>query len=475
MSVQVRRRAFERKEKAMRFGEWRSAKSDLLEWAKDDGQPADVVAGLRQRDSVDLLRTLMDNERDMVVSEVAKNPGWWKDRVSLTVDAHETTFDSEEQAHLSRVGLGFQAIMRYQIESCWLQDERPYYNVYPIVLGLAEKTDLSFPLSRVKLPHQAMLFRFPAGHEPSGISAAIICTDVPNPALPGDRRHPFVALAGGLCPHSGQYTFSMSTIEDYGDPEITVAESIGRQDELNSIMPNGGPAADRVKEKLAIIFRLAVIAAQLSEGRDLITPIVLAKDRKRYEQADDAEKRWLEERAARVAGRGFDFGRELQHQSEQSPHWRNPHLALFWTGEGRTRPVLKLRAGCVVLPKHMSEVPTGLMGPETQEELDRPAAPLVYRVPVPKRLRFKILRRDKYRCRLCGLSQDDGVRLEIDHRVPVAKGGKTTPDNLWTLCHPCNNGKRDSSLHEPEADPEPAAATTESHATLTGDFDAAQR
>jgi hypothetical protein len=430
----------------MRFSEWRSAKSDMLAWAKEAGQPAEVVAGLRQRDSVDLLQSLMQNERDLVLAEVSKNPDWWRNRATLAVDA-QAAFNTAEQAHALRVGLGLQAVMRYQIESCWLESDRPYYNVYPIVLGLAEKTDLSFPLSRVKLPHQAMLFRFPAGHEPAGVSAAIVATDVPNPALQGGRRHPFVALAGGVCPQSGEYTFSMSTIEDYDDEEITVAQSISRQDELNQFFPTSCDA-DRIKAKLGIVFRLAVIAAQLSEGRDLITPIVLAKDRRRYEQADDAEKLWLEERAARVAGRGFDFGRELQEKSEQSPHWRNPHLALFWTGEGRTKPVLKLRAGCVVLPRHMSEVPTGFLGPETAEELDRPAATPNYRAPVPKRMRFKILRRDGYRCQLCGLTQQDGVRLEVDHRVPVAKGGQTTHENLWTLCHPCNNGKRDSDLHE---------------------------
>jgi 5-methylcytosine-specific restriction endonuclease McrA len=92
-------------------------------------------------------------------------------------------------------------------------------------------------------------------------------------------------------------------------------------------------------------------------------------------------------------------------------------------------------------------VPTGFLGPERPEECDRPPAPLVYRTPIPKRLRFQVLRRDKYRCRLCGLTPEDGVRLEVDHIVPVAKGGLSTPANLWTLCHPCNNGKSDSDLH----------------------------
>ena len=55
-------------------------------------------------------------------------------------------------------------------------------------------------------------------------------------------------------------------------------------------------------------------------------------------------------------------------------------------------------------------------------------------------LRYKILRRDEFRCVLCGAtSADEG--LEVDHIIPVARKGKTTPDNLRTLCHTCNSGK----------------------------------
>ena len=61
-------------------------------------------------------------------------------------------------------------------------------------------------------------------------------------------------------------------------------------------------------------------------------------------------------------------------------------------------------------------------------------------------LRFAILKRDNYRCRLCGRSADDGVKLEVDHRIPRAKGGVDTHVNLWTLCFECNNGKRDTDL-----------------------------
>ena len=56
-------------------------------------------------------------------------------------------------------------------------------------------------------------------------------------------------------------------------------------------------------------------------------------------------------------------------------------------------------------------------------------------------LRYDILRRDNFRCQICGRTQADGVKLEVDHKKPIAKGGKTEPSNLWTLCQDCNRGK----------------------------------
>lgn len=67
----------------------------------------------------------------------------------------------------------------------------------------------------------------------------------------------------------------------------------------------------------------------------------------------------------------------------------------------------------------------------------------VERGKVSNKMRFSIMKRDGYRCRYCG-RRDNGHNLEIDHIVPIAKGGKSTYDNLQTLCHDCNVKKGDS-------------------------------
>lgn len=59
------------------------------------------------------------------------------------------------------------------------------------------------------------------------------------------------------------------------------------------------------------------------------------------------------------------------------------------------------------------------------------------------KLREQIKLRDSYTCQHCGISTEDEphLLLEIDHIVPIAKGGLTTEDNLQTLCWKCNRSK----------------------------------
>lgn len=56
-------------------------------------------------------------------------------------------------------------------------------------------------------------------------------------------------------------------------------------------------------------------------------------------------------------------------------------------------------------------------------------------------LRYDILKRDHFKCSICGKGKEDGVKLEVDHIIPVSRGGKTEMSNLQTLCETCNRGK----------------------------------
>ena len=59
------------------------------------------------------------------------------------------------------------------------------------------------------------------------------------------------------------------------------------------------------------------------------------------------------------------------------------------------------------------------------------------------RLRFIMMRRDNFKCKICGRSPatDPKIKLHVDHIVAYSKGGETIPENLQTLCSICNIGK----------------------------------
>lgn len=65
-----------------------------------------------------------------------------------------------------------------------------------------------------------------------------------------------------------------------------------------------------------------------------------------------------------------------------------------------------------------------------------------------RKLREHILSRDNYTCCNCGnsIQKEPNLLLEIDHIIPVAKGGRTVENNLQTLCWRCNRTKSDKII-----------------------------
>lgn len=59
---------------------------------------------------------------------------------------------------------------------------------------------------------------------------------------------------------------------------------------------------------------------------------------------------------------------------------------------------------------------------------------------IPNKLRFEVFKRDSFTCQYCGQSAPNVV-LEVDHLLPVSKGGDNDILNLITSCWTCNNGK----------------------------------
>ncbi|MGF1601341.1 MAG: HNH endonuclease [Thermosynechococcaceae cyanobacterium] len=60
------------------------------------------------------------------------------------------------------------------------------------------------------------------------------------------------------------------------------------------------------------------------------------------------------------------------------------------------------------------------------------------RIPIRAEVREYVLARDGHQCQSCGKLH---LPLEVDHIIPLAKGGMNDLSNLQTLCQPCNRHK----------------------------------
>lgn len=59
------------------------------------------------------------------------------------------------------------------------------------------------------------------------------------------------------------------------------------------------------------------------------------------------------------------------------------------------------------------------------------------RIPGWAKTRLIVLRRDRYHCYVCG----EATAVEVDHIVPIARGGSHELTNLAAVCPPCHRRK----------------------------------
>lgn len=67
----------------------------------------------------------------------------------------------------------------------------------------------------------------------------------------------------------------------------------------------------------------------------------------------------------------------------------------------------------------------------------------LYDSPEWRSLRYEVLKEHGGRCCLCGRTAKDGVKIHVDHIVPLSKDWSKRLDknNLQVLCEDCNLGK----------------------------------
>ena len=109
----------------------------------------------------------------------------------------------------------------------------------------------------------------------------------------------------------------------------------------------------------------------------------------------------------------------------------------------RYKSYLNFFGGLGRLAKRIAQVQRGEL-PEAQL-YEKHSSKAVLARAISLKDRHVVLKRDGYQCVKCGASprKDRSVILEVDHVIPVARGGSSKIENLQTLCFACNQGKKD--------------------------------
>ncbi|MBA2116732.1 hypothetical protein HOV93_39240 [Planctomycetes bacterium FF15] len=239
----------------------------------------------------------------------------------------------------------------------WVQAKRPYYDLYPAIIPLLEKVDLSdVPSDQVAPQLPQLVIRFPKVDHPLFFEYQ---------GKVYHMRSIFFAQAINQRPPVVQFSI------DYGetDPQgrtVTLCrhwskrEGSSLQSVQEAIEPKSNGGVDVPPDFLMRVAKVLASICMLANDPELIQSDVLASDRTRF--AETGDNKYVE-RAHRRGKRAWTIGKTI----EKIPHYRRSHLAKFWIGPGRVTPILRLRKGGIVCREKVLEVPTGYLDGQFSE------------------------------------------------------------------------------------------------------------
>lgn len=281
-----------------------------------------------------------------------------------------------------------------RIEQAWHQHRRPYYNIWPAIIPLLLRLDLSKTDSdSIPVPAVPLALRFPV--KPQKTQPFPVETSADDPlSFPYENElvHPRSIIlskvntssqekgvcmlldigendevpAGLLafanpqkselwfpCPHIIWRTFRSI-------PGKTIQESI---DELPDVrVTEGVPVTKEYLDKITKLCMAILLIPQ--DESTLLEPSLLSKDRTGNMTKEEWDAKAA--RAFRRRGPGWDLGRKY-HRRDHTSFVVPPHPQRYHVGPGRTRTVIVVRKGYVAHRDQVTKIPTGHLDDERTE------------------------------------------------------------------------------------------------------------
>jgi hypothetical protein len=269
------------------------------------------------------------------------------------------------------------AYKHYEWERNWVKLGKPYYRVYPSIIPMLTRLDLSkvvtkhlmppngithlhieLPVSQCLGEVQSIFIAFPQawvtskGHKT--ICVGYYAGESSSMQIPAVNSHQFIDMS---IPMWNVWFFELS--------DITVADAIDQVAKVAQKNQANSEASDYATSNITVrqVMQLAATLCLLGSDPDLIKPEVLNTDESKLEDATPERMAALIAKAKRRGKYGFSIGKTL----ETIPHYRRPHPALVHTGKGRVVPKIVMRKGTIVHREIIEKVPTGYHGNQPGE------------------------------------------------------------------------------------------------------------
>lgn len=248
------------------------------------------------------------------------------------------------------------------VEQNWERARRPYYNLWPSIVPMLIRLDLTVDSALIRGPLPALAIRFPMDRDQELLSfrwkdAQMAIRSMLLGQIESEQKISVFMDIGEVIEGSNMPVYTYQNFPCR--PGLSVEESL-------HALPREKSANVGVQVPQSFIqqcVRVCCTLCLLENDPEVISPDVLADDRGKYEETSDPK---YVEKAHRRGKVGWNLGKYI----EVAPHYRRPHLAMVWTGPGRSIAKIVPRRGSVVHRSIIEKMPTGFgEGPTDEHEI----------------------------------------------------------------------------------------------------------
>lgn len=241
-----------------------------------------------------------------------------------------------------------------RIELGWIEEGRPYYNVWPAIIPALLKLTLDIQATEIQPPEQVLVIKLPEERNLLRFE------------YHGEEHEVQSIMVTGfhVLDNSGDVGISLwidigeevSGMRDYTFRNIPFRKG-KTLEQCFDTLPVSPSALDGIQipsQCLANCVKLVVSLLLLERDPEIIIPDVLNKDKDKL--VDSGRWAELQDRAKRRGKFGWNIGETL----DVSPGVVVPaHMCHFYVGKGRTERIYKIRKGWIVHRDVVTKLPTG--------------------------------------------------------------------------------------------------------------------